>query len=269
MTDPIELAAIDRGAGPPVALVHGGVFHAAPAWAKNLGPLVDAGYRVIAVDRRGHGRSEPGEADYIPLDLHANDLRLTLELREAPSGHLVGVSYGSLVCLAFALRWPERARSMTLIEPPLFTWLESDPDYAEWFRRFEDIARSRLERSLEDWLEEWLSLMDPKMAESVSPSSPAWRLVEEQAPLVFKEETGWQWEPDLDRLARLDIPTLVVNGSESEPALGAVGDLLTSRMPSASHVWIEGGGHDLHARAPDEFNAALIDFLTKLESPEA
>jgi alpha-beta hydrolase superfamily lysophospholipase len=69
VSDPIELAVIERGAGAPVALVHGGVFHSGPAWAKSMGALVDAGYRVIAVDRRGHGRSPQDYRAFIPAPL--------------------------------------------------------------------------------------------------------------------------------------------------------------------------------------------------------
>src|SRR6266545_8209070 len=66
-SSPIELAAIDRGAGPAVALVHGGVFHSGPCWARTIGPLVEEGYRVIAVDRRGYGRSPDGDGDPVSV----------------------------------------------------------------------------------------------------------------------------------------------------------------------------------------------------------
>src|SRR2546425_11320518 len=95
----IELAAIDRGAGDAVALVHGGAFYSGPAWARSIGPLVEAGYRVIAVDRRGYGRSPGGDAEVVPVWLQAEDLAATLSLREVEATHVVGVSYGALVSL--------------------------------------------------------------------------------------------------------------------------------------------------------------------------
>src|SRR6266700_8342624 len=78
----IELAAIDRGAGDDVMLVHGGAIHSGPAWARSIAPLVEAGYRVIAVDRRGHGRSPDGDAAFVSVCLQAEDLAATLSLRE-------------------------------------------------------------------------------------------------------------------------------------------------------------------------------------------
>jgi pimeloyl-ACP methyl ester carboxylesterase len=266
--DPIELSAIERGAGTPVALVHGGIIHSGPAWARNIGPLAEAEFRVIAVDRRGHGRSPAGEADLVSMYLHANDLRLTLEFREATEAHLVGVSYGALVCLQYALRWPERVLSLALIEPPLFTWLKDDPDLSDWYARFSEIAERRRQLPLEEWLPEWLGLIDSRMASEVKPGSPIWKTVEKQAPLIFKEEAGWQWEVSEEELAALDVPTLVVSGDQSEPAMGLIAEMVASRLPRAAHVWIEGAGHDPHSRNAEAFNGVLIDFLSKHEPKE-
>lgn len=262
MTDAIELAAIDRGAGTPIALVHGGVFHAAPAWAKQLGPLIDAGYRVIAVDRRGHGRSDAGDTDFVSVHLHADDLRLTLELRDAKRAHLVGVSYGALVCLEFALSWPERVVSMTLLEPPLFTWLSSDPEYQPWFEKFMAIGSKKGEVPLEEWLPEWLGLMDARMAAEISPNSPVWPLVEKQAVLIFNEEAGWQYSPDQLIVQSLDVPTLILNGDRSEPPMQKLGELVAEALPDGEHRYIPGGGHDSHARRPEVFNEYLLSFLS-------
>src|SRR5258708_6505867 len=124
----VELAAIERGAGPAVTLIHGGIFHSGPAWAKTIGPLVQDGYRVIAVDRRGYGRSPEGDRDDVPVRLQAADVSTTLDLREVAASHVVGVSYGALVALELALRQPERVSSLTLIEPTIFAWLKDDPD---------------------------------------------------------------------------------------------------------------------------------------------
>lgn len=260
--DPIELAAIDRGAGPAIALVHGGIVHSGPAWAGSIGPLVEAGYRVVAVDRRGHGRSEAGDAAHIPVHLHADDLRLTLELRDVKEAHVVGVSYGANVCLEFAMAWPERALSLTLCEPSTISLLTSDPDYREWVQRFVEIeGRAGRGSALQDWFFEWLGLIEGRLADKTSPDSPTWRLIERNAPLIFKEEPGWRYEPGEDRLRALECPTLILNGALSEPPMQAIGEMLSSMIPKSKRVWIEGGGHDVHARKPDEFNDLLTRFL--------
>lgn len=264
--DPIELSAIDRGAGTPVALVHGGVFHAGPAWAKQLGPVVDAGYRAIAVDRRGHGRSPAGDSHPVSVHLHADDLRLTLELRDAVHAHLVGVSYGALVCLEFALSWPERVISMTLLEPPLFTWLSNEPDYKEWYDKFIEIEHRRETLSLEEWLPRWLGLIDSRMAKDLTAESPAWTIVEKQAHLIFEEEPGWEYRPYAEQIETLRVPSLILSGDQSEPPMQLIAEMLGERLRNARHRSIPGGGHDAHARTPDLFNSALISFLDQTET---
>ena len=119
------------------------MFHSGPAWAKTIGPLVQAGYRVIAVDRRGYGRSTAGDTNQISVSLQARDVATTLELREVEASHVAGVSYGALVALELALARPERVLSLTLIEPTIFSWLKGDPDYAPWIHRFTELLATK------------------------------------------------------------------------------------------------------------------------------
>jgi 3-oxoadipate enol-lactonase len=263
----IELAAIDRGAGDVIALVHGGVFHSGPAWAKNIGPLVEDGYRVLAVDRRGHGRSPAGEEEWVSVHLHAEDLRLTFEHREISRAHLVGVSYGALVALEFALSWPSMAWSMTLLEPPLFTWLAGDRDFHEWFEKFLEVAKdAKAGAPLEDWVPRWLRLMDGRMADATNPGSPVWAMVERQAHLILKEEAGWEYEPNPERLEELQVRTFVMNGHDSEPPMHEIGEMLAERLPLAVYHVIP-GGHDAHARSWEQFDENLLEFLYGFAPP--
>lgn len=195
------------------------------------------------------------------MHLHADDLRLTLELRDIQRAHVVGVSYGALVCLEFALSWPDRVLSMTLIEPPIFTWAEDEPDYKPWFDRFIQIGNFAAQgMPLEEWVPAWLSLIDSRMAKEVSKESSYWPLVERHAPLIYKEEAGWQYRPDDAKLEMLTLATLVINGDESEPPMQFVGENLAKKMPMASHQRIK-GGHDCHAKNSDDFNFILLQFL--------
>lgn len=263
--DPIELAAIDRGAGSPVAFVHGGIIHGGPAWAKNMPAFLDAGFRVIAVDRRGHGRSAEGDADHVSVHLHADDLRLTLELREARPAHLVGVSYGCLVCLEFALSWPDRVQSLTLLEPAYFTLLADDPDFGIWVKKFQQISDEARggEVPLTDWIGRWLSLIDARMSKGTTPDHPSWTLVERQAHLIFKEEAGWEYSVDEGRIDECFIPTLVINGDQSEPPMQVIGEELADMFPMGQHHIIRGAGHDAHFGAPDEFNDLVLGFVSQ------
>lgn len=264
MSGPLELAAIDRGSGPPVALVHGGIVHSGPAWAANIGPLVEHGLRAVAVDRRGHGRSPAGEEGYVPVHLQAEDLRLTLEMREALPVHLAGVSYGALICLEFALSWPEKVWSMTLLEPPLLVWLAEDDAYPEWYARMRELAqKGRDGAALEEWFPDWMWLIDARMGSELSPASKTWGLVERHAPRVLAEQGAWEYRPDEARVRTLQVPSLVLNGGESQPPMQALGEMLAERLPRARHVRIPGAGHDAHARRPGIFNSLLLNLVAE------
>lgn len=259
----VELAAIERGAGPAVTLVHGGVFHSGPGWARNIGPLVQEGYRVIAVDRRGYGRSPDGGPGPVSVAQQAGDVAATLDLREVEATHVVGVSYGALVALELALAEPVRVRSLTMVEPVIFSWLADDPDYAPWFDRFcelETLGAAGVPP--ETWLEPWLALMDPQMAADLRPGAPSWPLVERALGRVGIEERVSSYQPDPAALSGLETPALVVNGADTEPALRAVGDILVDRLPVAEHVEVAGAGHQLHAQRAASFNKLLVTFLS-------
>jgi 3-oxoadipate enol-lactonase len=262
---PVELSAIERGAGPAVMLVHGGGFHSGPTWARQIGPLAEEGFRVIAVDRRGYGRSPANNAPpgtRVPVALQARDVVATLDAREVDRAHLVGISYGSLVCLEVALASPERVLSLTLVEPVVLSLLSGDPDYDPWLARFADLeslAASGAPPS--EWLAEWLGLMDAGMARSLGPGSPAWTILERSLPHQWEQERPIDYWVDEARLAALRAPVLIVNGGDSEPPLTAAAEALAELIPGARHVIIPGAGHQLHAEVPEIFNELLIGFM--------
>jgi len=225
---------------------------------------VQAGYRVIAVDRRGFGRSPKGDTNQISVCLQARDVATTLELRGVEASHVVGVSYGALMGLELAMARPDLVLSLTMVEPTIFTWLKGDPDYAPWFLRFSELESLGTAGTPHHvWLKPWLSLIDPAMAENLRPGSPSWPLVERALDCKWREEPISSYRPDEDGLDALAVPTLIVNGGDSEPALREVGELLAERLPSAQHVEMAGAGHQLHAEHAGAFNQLLLGFLAR------
>lgn len=115
--DGLELAYVDEGEGDPILLVHGfassiRVNWIAPGWVKTLR---DAGYRVIAIDNRGHGQSgksyEP--EDYRPSRMAA-DAAALLDHLGIERAHLMGYSMGARVCAVTALEHPDKVATLVL-----------------------------------------------------------------------------------------------------------------------------------------------------------
>jgi len=103
--------------GFPVMLIHGFASTAHvnwvfPGWFKTLG---EAGYRVLALDNRGHGMSDKPRdpAAYGPAVM-AGDARALLDELNIASAHVMGYSMGARIAAFFALAYPDRARSIVL-----------------------------------------------------------------------------------------------------------------------------------------------------------
>src|SRR5687767_5251719 len=118
-----SLATRVLGEGPPVMLVHGGVGPG-PTWKAQ--EALRRRWRLVIVTRRGF-RPSPA-ADRQDFELDAGDLAQLLAREPA---HCVGFSYGAVGLALAAGRNPERIRSLTLIEPPLFSLAAENPRVRE------------------------------------------------------------------------------------------------------------------------------------------
>ncbi|KAA0694550.1 alpha/beta hydrolase [Neorhizobium sp. P12A] len=115
--DGLKLAFFDEGDpnGVPVLLIHGfastaNVNWVHPGWLKTLG---DAGYRVIAIDNRGHGASDkPHDAEAYRPWIMAEDAVALLDHLGIPEANIMGYSMGARISAFLALAHPDRVRSL-------------------------------------------------------------------------------------------------------------------------------------------------------------
>lgn len=166
--DGFEIAFIDQpplsgGSGEPVLLIHGFssshfVNWVAPGWIKTL---TEAGYRAIALDNRGHGRSSKSynPADYTPQEM-ASDAAALLDHLGLARAHVFGYSMGARISAFLALEHPEKIATLTLgglgygmvdgvgdWDPIADALVAADPDTithprGKMFRSFADQTRS-------------------------------------------------------------------------------------------------------------------------------
>jgi pimeloyl-ACP methyl ester carboxylesterase len=118
-SDGVEIAFIDEGAagsrGTPVLLIHGFASNVATNWTATgwVGDLTAKGYRVIAFDNRGHGKSEKlYELAQYGAPLMAEDARRLLDHLAIPKAHVIGYSMGARIAAFLALNHPERVASL-------------------------------------------------------------------------------------------------------------------------------------------------------------
>jgi pimeloyl-ACP methyl ester carboxylesterase len=231
------------GSGPRVVLVHGSVTGPA-AWNPQRG-LADA-YTLVLVTRPGFGEGE--QVDRVDFEEHA---RLLAEVLE-PGDHLVGHSYGGVVCLYAAAARPG-LRSLTLAEPPAFRLAGPRPETDAFVRLWRDGPREprAFHAAFLELVGSELRLPDPL--------PPA---LARGARTLRVERGPWAADPPLAELAAAPYPKLVVSGAHSE-LFEQVCDELERRL-GAERAVLPGAGHSLQ-RAPG-FTERLRDFLDRAET---
>jgi pimeloyl-ACP methyl ester carboxylesterase len=101
------------GDGPPVLLLHGWCVSADLNWFRTYQPLADAGFRVLAVDHRGHGRGLRTPADFRLADC-ADDAAGVLETIGVSAAFVVGYSMGGPIASLMARNHPDRVTGLVL-----------------------------------------------------------------------------------------------------------------------------------------------------------
>ena len=132
----IRMAYLDEGEGPPVVFVHG-----EPTWSflwrKVLVPVRDAGYRCIAPDLPGFGRSDkPTDIEWYTYDRHTAALASLLETLDVRDATIVVHDWGGPIGLRAAVESPERVGRMVILDTGLFTGHQPMTDAWKAFRDF-------------------------------------------------------------------------------------------------------------------------------------
>lgn len=244
------------GEGPAVVLCHGlGGNHA--VWYKQV-PVFAESYRVITWDQRGFGRSTNRNGEAGPKAAAA-DLNALLDHLSIGDAHLVGQSMGGWAVLGFALRAPERVRSLVV----------TDSTAGVMNERIGEI----ISRDTRANLPEPVLGRHPAIGERFSVDSPV--------ETFLYQSIGSFRDPsvtDADMVVRLYTTRYAVEEVEAVrvPVLLVVGDsddLIPPQavyetakvIPGARVVEIEGAGHSPYFERPDAWNEAVLSFLSEVE----
>jgi pimeloyl-ACP methyl ester carboxylesterase len=205
-------------------------------------------WTLVVADRPGFGAGPLVER----VDFEV-DARFVAELL-GDGVHLVGHSYGGVVCLLAAARRPEAVRSLTVIEPPAFGIATGNAAADAFVARATELwADGPYEPAA--FLAAFLRLVGSNMA-LPEPLTPE---LERGARLLLVERPPWEARIPLDTLAAAPFPKLVVSGRH-DPAFDAVCDVLERRLEAERSV-IPGAGHSVQ-RTGAPFNERVEAFLT-------
>ncbi len=271
----------ESGSGDPVVLLHGALSDHR-IWSVHREAL-GSSYRTIAYSSRYHGESSVAPPD----DPHAvsdqvDDLIALLGELDAAPAHLVGNSFGGLICILAALREPDLVRSLVLLEPLTLPFLTGVPPNPIRLLRLgarhpttalaimlfgarglgptqAAFKRGDLEHGLACFTRAVLGAhgvegMPPDRREQARDNLEifATQLTRGTFPVVTRD--------DVRALAK---PTLILNGDQSPKVMWHMSDRLHDLLKHAERVTISQASHDMHVDNPSDVTAAILEFLER------
>lgn len=243
----LNLAFFDEGdpSGQPVLLIHGfastaNVNWVYPGWLKTLG---EAGYRVIALDNRGHGASDkPREVAAYHPSVMAGDAMALLDHLGLPDAHLMGYSMGARISTFAALANPQRVRSLVLGG----LGIGMTDGVGDW----DPIADALLAPLLDAVTHERGRMFRAFADQTRSDREALAACIRGSRDLVKRDDMG-----------KIDAPTLIAVGTKDDIA-GSPQEL-AALMPHAQSLDIPNRDHML-AVGDKVFKAAVLDFYNRI-----
>jgi pimeloyl-ACP methyl ester carboxylesterase len=261
----ITIAYDEAGRGDDVLLfVHGHPFDRS-MWRPQLGE-VGEGWRALAPDLRGYGESAvvPGKAT---LDLLARDLVTLLDQLGIERFVAAGLSMGGQIVMELARLYPQRLRGIVLAA----TTPKADTE--EGKRNRAAMAERLLAEGMGPYAEETLPKMLSRGSIAARPdvADHVLTMMRSAHPLgAAAAMRGRSERPSYDdTLATLDVPALVVVGSEDAFTTRADAESMHALLEGSELVWMDGVGHMPNLERPLDFNRALERFLGSLASSPA
>jgi pimeloyl-ACP methyl ester carboxylesterase len=255
-----QLYVNQSGVGFPLIFLHAGI-----ADSRMWKPQVDeysSSYQTICWDRRGFGLSKARPDEIFS---HVGDLEAIMTSQSLESGVLVGCSQGGRVAIDFALKNPTGVKALILIAPAI-----SGASFPENFplpiqQRIErlEIAEEANEISVINQLEIGLWLDGPQSTEGRVGGALRKLLLDMNEVALRSPELIGEADPPSawNRIREIDVPTLVIHGNLDFSFIADRCRYLSSEIPGAEQLEIEGAAHMVNLEKPNEVNQAIHKFL--------
>lgn len=226
-------------------------------WAEQLPAL--AGWRVLRIDMRGHGGSDPVKGDYTMSAL-AGDIALVLDALSIAKVHYIGLSIGGMIGQAFAIEDGQRLNSLMVCDT-----LPASPKSqgAAWQERMNAVRQAGSLAPLADaTMARWFTDEFPKRRPG--------RLKQVRDTLIATTPEGYlgcsaaiQNFDFLAKLPGLRIPTLVVCGADDQGTPPEENKRIAAAIPAARYEEIPAARHLPNIEQPEIFNRIMMQWLTR------
>ena len=256
---------LDRGPAdaPPVVLLHGITGHAR-VWdhlAERLAPR----HRVLVLDQRGHGDSDPAPDDDYRVGTMADDVAAFVGSLRLDRFALLGHSMGGRIAIKYAADHAARLERLVIVD------IGPDINLAG-LQRVRDMMANAPERiESEEWAVEYIRRTNPLQdvdllrqrvhhgLKRLADGELTWKYAKGLRDMMRegRRDAVDLWEP----LPRIPCPTLIVRGAESDILSAEVAKKMAERLPDGRVVEIAGAGHTVPADRPEEFVRQIRAFL--------
>lgn len=282
-TNGIRMYYVEEGRGPLVLLCHG-FPETSYSYRRQLAPLAEAGFRAVAVDLPGYGRSDKPDVAYDVEWL--NDCLAGLI---GALGHeravMVGHDWGGLLVWPFARRHPARTAGVIGINtpdlprpavPPVQLLRELSPDEPIYIVQFQ-------ERGVAEWVFSWGRGADD-FVEMIfrSVATVQQHVFTDEVLEVYKAafrpsgaltppieyyrnlDRNWELTADIDG-STISVPCLMISAAGDPVLTPAMADGMEERIPDLEKVVIDDCGHWTQQEQPEATTAAMLGYLSRLD----
>ncbi len=262
----INLYYEDHGSGKPVVLIHGYPLSGA-SWEKQVPVLLAAGHRVITYDRRGFGKSSQPTAGY-NYDTFAEDLHklvMQLELRDFS---LVGFSMGGGEVARYLGKFGSKGVSKAVIIagiPPFLLKTADNPEGVDGsvFEGIQKAVAADRYAFFGEFFKNFYNtdlLLGKRVSEQAVQSS--WNVAAGASATASLACVPTWYEDFRNDLARIDVPTLVIQGDADRILPIAASGLRTAKLIKGARLSVvKGGPHCITWTHADEVGRELLEFL--------
>jgi 3-oxoadipate enol-lactonase len=242
--------------GPTVCITHS-LASDSGMWMEQVAPLIAAGWRVLRIDMRGHGGSDPVAGDYT-MDELADDTAIVLAALGITGAHYMGLSIGGMFGQSLALRHGHRLKSLLFCDTTPAALGNAKEMWAPRIRLVTDagslapVADATIERFLTNKVRTNRPKRWNQLYETILATTPAGYLGCGAALQNFDYAA---------RLGAIGLPTLVVWGADDVGTPPAENHRIVSAIPGARGEEMANARHFPNVELPDAFNRIMMGWL--------
>jgi len=243
----VHIQELNKGAEQTVVLIHG-MFSNLSIYYFNIAPVLAKHFHVVMYDLKSHGMSERFTDGY-DLESMSSDVLALMDVLNLKKVHLAGYSFGGLIALKTALKVPERISRLVVIEAP-------DPQDEKARNIIDEYSKEFLEHYVANFTDTTKVQMGKRQMEK---NHRMYKFLFEKTSIKadmirekhFLGEAG---------LSELDIPTLLLYGSESN--CKPTGEWLKTQI-IPSELELIPGDHNVPIQEPAQIAEAIVHFLSQ------